>query len=324
MSEREEVLEICHKYLLRVKKSGNDNVMALCPFHDNVNSPAFSMSISTGLWFCFGCHAKGNLKSFLSRMGVGSAELHYRYQRLIDSVAESMPIHMDPLRPKVIEQEPLDEGLLGIFNTCPLALLEEGFSEEALCHFEVGYDGVHKRITYPLRDLHGNLVGISGRNLEAGYGRYKIYDKEYVAFGLPKRDQINKRILLWNAHNVLPSLHHQRGGAVLVVEGFKAAIWAYQAGITEVVALLGSTMTEQQKWILAHLGVRVYLMLDNDLAGQQGTQEIGKELSNILDTRIVSYDAVQPDGLEPEHLIQAVENAQDYHSWRIQNVLRKA
>lgn len=318
---REQVLSICKQYLKKPKRSGNDNIMALCPFHDNVNTPAFAMSVSTGLWFCFGCHARGNLFSFLKLMGLGQARIKRDYQILLDDLGKAMGPRFDPSRPGVREVEPLDESLLGVFNQCPLGMIEEGFSEEILQQFEVGFDDLHQRITFPLRDLEGRLVGISGRATFPTSMRYKVYDKEYEDFELPAR-QTNKSIVLWNAHNVFPAIHHQRRAFVVVVEGFKACMRVAEGGITNVVALLGSTMTDHQKWILSHLGAEIYLMLDNNKAGQDGTKYIGSTLGPSLGVRIVKYDQEQPSDIPASDIPSVVSNNVDYYAWRVHNVLR--
>jgi DNA primase len=297
----------------KVQRSGPENIMALCPFHPNTDSPAFALSLSTGLWFCFSCQARGNLRTLLRGLKYPENRINHEFGEILRALSSEVTRKHDPLRLEVKEKEPLDEGLLGLFNTCPLAMLEMGYSEEILQAFEVGYDPTHQRITFPLRDLAGNLVGVSGRAL-SGSNRYKLYDSEYLDFGLPRR-QTNKSIILWNLHNVLPQIHFQRNARVVLVEGFKACIRVAQAGITEVVALLGSSMTDHQKWLLAHLGASIYLMLDNNEAGWKGTRKIGTELAPSLDVKVVPYQEEQPSDLAPEVILSQVNNAIDYYTW---------
>jgi len=295
--------------------------MAFCPFHDNVNTPAFTMSLTKGIWFCFSCHAKGTLKMFLKAMGIGEGLVQTHYGSLIDALRKNVDPAFDPNKPGVICQEPLDEAILGFFHECPMDLINEGFTEETLLHFGVGFDKKHNRITYPIRDFTGNLVGISGRTVTGAYPKYKVYDLEYKDFGLGVY-HTDKSRYLWNSSEVYPQVYFSRGEKVVLVEGFKACMWAWQAGIKNVLALLGSSMSAQQKWVLERLGAPVYLWLDNDDAGRNGTKKIGDDLSKSLDVFVIGYEEAQPSDLALEDVQSKVASATDYHLWAVRKYLK--
>jgi DNA primase len=318
----EEVRDVAKQFLDNVKASGPENIQATCPFHaigDRVTT-TFSMSLARGVWFCFSCHEKGNLQSFLKKMGVGRAVVEHKYRYLIDELERSRPLPPDPLRMRIFSRDPLPEALLGIFDYCPLALVNEGFTEETLQAFDVGYDETHHRITFPLRDLHGQLVGFSGRTIyKEVQPRYKIYDYEYEQWNLAKHETPRSAIL-WNAHNVYPEIFFTSNPKVALVEGFKACMWVVQAGFQNTVALLGSFLTDEHQWILERMGAEVYVFLDNDPAGWKGREYIGKALSKTLKVNIVEYDEEihQPDGMSQEAVLQALSGAKEFHRWTME------
>lgn len=323
-----EIRQAVGQYLRRLKPSGPENVMAICPFHRKVDgseekSPSFAMSLMTGLWFCHSCQARGNLFTFLRDVGNSLDYIERRYQPLIDAAKKNLPPPKDPLRPNVFSNAPIAEGLLGIFENCPLALLDAGFEESTLKSFDVGFDEAHMRITYPLRDLNGSLVGISGGTVQGAWPKYKIYDKEYPTWGLPERLNWDKSSVLWNAHAIYPQVYFQTAPEfVVVVEGFKACMWVWQAGIKNVVALLGNYLSYEQKWILERMGAPVYLFLDNNAPGRRGQKKAAEALRYSTRVHMVEYpdrliedEDAQPDSCSPEELIEQVHQASDFFDW---------
>lgn len=326
-----DIFAIAQRYLHKVQKTGNQNVMALCPFHDNRNSPSFCLSLTSGLWLCFSCKRAGNLEMFLHGVGVPGSAIQTQYRYAIEEAGQNRAPRFDPLRPHVISEDPLPESFLGLFDMCPNSLLEEGFDPQILARFDVGFDETHHRITYPLRDLKGNLVGINGRTVIGEGARYKVYDAEYEHWQLPRRDaQKDKRAaLLWNAHYIYKEVFNRNDAAIVLVEGFKACMWLTQLGVANTVALMGSYMSEGQKWLLERMGATVYIMLDNDEAGQKAlrglpeTEErgavpgIAEKLSRSLPVRIAEYNSQkhQPSDLAQDEVISALQQAKDYHLW---------
>lgn len=319
----EQVLQIAQKYLHNVKTSGSENIMATCPFHamgDRITN-TFTMSLTRGVYFCFSCRCAGNLHTFLRDMGLPRNVIELKYRYLMEELDKTKPKDKDPLRPSLYSNAPLPEGLLGLFEYAPIDLLRNGFTEETLRHFDVGYDQWHERVTFPLRDLKGHLVGISGRTIYEDFEpRYKVYGYEFEAWGLPRRD-MDRFSILWNAHAVYPSIFFQRSPDVILVEGFKACMWLVQSGFKNTVALLGSYLTDEHQWILERMGARIFVMLDNDAAGHTGREYIGRTLSRTNEVRIVEYPEKQPDGLKGQEAVgQALDGAMEYHRWSIQRL----
>ncbi len=309
------VRETVDKHLKRVRLSGSNNIVALCPFHDD-RSPSFSMSLVNGLFICFSCGAKGNFRQFLTQLGMTPEEIKYHYGQTLQTLKKNAPPPPDPTKPGVVMEtnRHIPEELLGIFNFCPIDLVEEGFEEETLRAFQIGVDKKHERITFPIRDLHGHLVGISGRAMRDDQEpRYKVYDKEYQSWDLPPYDT-DKGACLWNSHEVYARRRNTAtNDPIVIVEGFKACMWLKQAGVPDVVGLMTAAMSWQQLWILSRLGNRYITMLDNNDAGVQGTINVTRELAKVSqDVRVVEYNEEQPSDVPREDVLEVVFNATPY------------
>jgi DNA primase len=324
-----EILNIAKRYLTKVKPSGSDNIMAVCPFHSKSDGtsekhPSFAMSLTTGLWFCHACQEKGNLLSFLKKVGLPRDQIDLHYGLTIENAKKAMPVGFDPAKPGVVSEDPIPESLLGVFDYCPTDLLNAGFLESTLQHFEVGFDTTHYRITYPIRDLLGNLIAISGGTVLGVHPKYKVYDEEYKVWGLPPRLWWNKRVAMWNSHIVYPELFFQsRPSHIVLVEGFKACMWVWQSGIKNVVALLGTYLSQEQKWVLERIGAPVYLFLDNNDAGVTGVVKSAEQLKRSLRIFVVDYPErlkddveAQPDSLSDREVNIQVASATNYFDWK--------
>jgi DNA primase len=324
-------MAVAKQYLKKVRRSGSENIMSLCPFHLKADGtqeqhPSFAMSLTNGLYFCHSCKEKGTFRLFLQNIGLTKQDIELKYELLINAVSKNIRAKLDPLNPNIVSLNPLPESILGIFDFVPKSLLNDGFEERTLRHFDVGFDTHHMRITYPIRDIEGNLVAISGRNVTDAWPRYKVYDKEYTCWELPERLGWDKRTALYNAHNVYPHVYFLPSAAeVVVVEGFKACMWLWQAGITNTVGLLGSYMSWEQQWLLEKMGATVYLFLDNNTPGILGVIETGKKLAKSLPVKVMVYpprlkisEDAQPDNLTPEELNESKNEAIDYFKWRTQ------
>lgn len=172
----------------------------------------------------------------------------------------------------------------------------------------------HSRITFPLRELDGTLVGISGRDFtETAKLRYKVYDFEYEKWGLPRHDT-HKSQLLWNGHIVYPQLYHETM-PIILVEGFKACMKVVQAGAFNTVALLGNRASYRQRNLCERMGTEIWMFLDNNAAGMRGTVISAMEFG--LPVRIVPYpdEREQPSDLTTEEIQLALMQTQDFTRW---------
>ena len=312
---REEVLTILESKLKFGPVSGpTDNMPAFCPFHKggNEKSPALyvyvgpsTLHVQTGSAYCHTCGEGWSLPSLLRKLGMPSNTIE-TVQRFLQETGVARPkqyrLNFDlPILP---------EMTLGMFDYCPTKLLDDGFTEEVLRRYEVGFDRERSRITFPLRDHLGNLVGISGRTvLPDAYPRYKIYTREFEE--VYRNYQFHKGRICWGLHQFYQASLHQVVEPVVVCEGFKAAMWVAQAGYPHVVALLGKYASEEQRALLLRTTSRLVLFLDNDGPGREAAPVVAEQLGGA-EVLIANYgtDApVSPDDLSGQQVRTAIETA---------------
>ena len=141
------------------------------------------------------------------------------------------------------------------------------------------YDMFTRRITFPLWDKDGNIVGFSAR----------IYrgEKDASKYMNSRESKIFKKgETLYNYHNAKDVAKREK--RIVVVEGFMDAIRVSLSGIKNVVALQGTAMTSDQINLLKKLRVKVILCLDNDNAGLMATVANGEELvKNGVETYVI-------------------------------------
>ena len=141
------------------------------------------------------------------------------------------------------------------------------------------YDMFSRRITFPLWDKDGNIVGFSAR----------IYrgEKDVSKYMNSRESKLFKKgETLYNYHNAKDVAKREK--KVIVVEGFMDAIRIASIGIKNVVALQGTAMTHEQIMLLKKLRVKVILCLDNDNAGLMATVANGEELlKNDIETFVI-------------------------------------
>jgi 5S rRNA maturation endonuclease (ribonuclease M5) len=321
------ILEIANQFLRGVRRTGSENLSAICPIHRKPDgsperSPSFTLSLVNGMWQCWSCKEKGTLQRLITLVSDG-----YHVTKLYEDLFEDLRKQRALERPaylasNYVTNNPLPEAVLGFFDKCPLTMLDEGFTEETLRRFEVGFDEKHLRVTFPIRDIDGTLMGVSGRTVVDDVPRHKVYDVEYEAYGLIRQKPARKSMTLWNGHTLYPALVSTfNPEPIVVVEGFKACMWLWQAGIKNVVALLGSTLSRVQKWLLERIGAPVYLMSDNDAAGRKARREIGEQLAASLPLYVVEYEYNQPSDIPPGQLNDIFNKSQNYYNWAVNKAL---
>ena len=300
---REHVLALFQKYLGKLKPSGGTNYTATCPFHKGgqEQTPSFSVNIDKGAYHCFTCHRAGGVKRLLKELGVTRSTIDAETKSIESFLQRNAENRKLQQKNAFTEKDPflanpiLPEVLLAVYDHPPTKLIEDGFDPRLLDDLEVGFDKRNDRITYPLRDLYGNLAGISGgANKREMQPKYKVYqggywlpNRKWLAgdFGQEFDDEFpnyacENHQYLWNYDRVYPRIIASSDPAarVFLVEGFKACLWMQMAGFWNTVALMGSYISENQQRMLHRLGCPVVLFLDNDEAGQQGTLAVGDKL----------------------------------------------
>lgn len=160
-------------------------------------------------------------------------------------------------------------------------LLKKGYGIDKLIELGVvnehGFDVFARRITFPLWNIDGDIVGFSGRIYRNEDSAKYVNSKETKIF--------KKGELLYNYHNAKD--YAKREKFILVVEGFMDAIRLSANGIKNVIALMGTSLTSNHIDLLKKLRVKVILCLDNDDAGLTATINNGMMLiKNNVDVGI--------------------------------------
>jgi DNA primase len=135
------------------------------------------------------------------------------------------------------------------------------------------------RITFPISDRRGRIVGFGARALGDEVPKY---------LNSPETEIFNKRNLLYGFPQVMDAMRNER--AALVVEGYTDVLMLYQCGIRNAVATLGTATTPSHIRTLSGYVDRIYLLFDPDEAGERATQRV----------RAAAREAIDPD--DPKRL----------------------
>jgi DNA primase len=326
-----DMVEIVGQYT-ELRKAGA-NYSGRCPFHEE-RTPSFSVNPTEKLYYCFGCGAGGNLFRFVQekenldfaaavehladRYGIvleyeessarGDAERHRRerlralleqatayYERVLHDALAAAPareyLEQRGLGDAVCRQFRLGFSLAG-WDKLREAARAKKFSDQDL--LDAGlvvpgkgrpYDRFRGRIMFPLADDRGRTLGFGARTMGDEKPKYlnspetPLYHKSEAVFGL---------------HAAKAAAG--RDDRVYVVEGYTDVLALAQAGVPNVVASMGTALTEQQLSRLARVTRNLYLCFDADAAGLGAMNRaltLGRKME--LSLRVVRI----PDGLDP-------------------------
>ncbi|MDP3488107.1 MAG: DNA primase, partial [Bacillota bacterium] len=277
----------------------------LCPFHSE-KSPSFHVDPEKQLYYCFGCQAGGNVYSFL--MEYNKMPFFEALENLAERAGIELPQQVDDqeamLRKHQRERDlkimswaaeifvkQLTNEQLG--RVAREYLAKRGLSAELMDSLKIGYslpawgtliergqkagistdelirvglaiqgdttayDRFRHRVMFPIRDRRGQIIAFGGRVLDDSQPKYlnspetPIFHKGRELFGL---DRAARAI--------------GTAGFAIVVEGYMDAITPWQYGIDNVVASLGTALSQDHAHILKRYTNEVSLCFDADVAGQ--------------------------------------------------------
>lgn len=341
-----DIVDIISQYV-HLKRSGR-NFFGLCPFH-NEKSPSFSVSPDKQIFHCFGCGVGGNVFTFLTKIeGINFVEAVQTLaersniqlpslESKADSVKELLKakvykineftanyyhqnlyqpdskIAQEYIKKRKLSKETLKSfqiGFSGKFDELYQALKKQGFEEREI--LESGLvnrndkgqyiDRYRNRLMFPICDARGRVIAFGGRVLDDSKPKYinspenVVYSKGRNLFGLnvAKKGDIKQ---------------------ILIVEGYMDVISLHQRGITNVVAPLGTALTQQQGWLLRKNSEKIILSFDSDEAGLTAKIRALDILQDMgCDIRVLQMDgAKDPD----EYIIK-------YGNARFHNLIEKA
>jgi len=359
IKDRLDIVEVISSYV-PLQKSGR-NYKALCPFHSE-KTPSFVVFPDSQRWHCFGACGEGGavfnfvmkregwdfrtaLEELARRAGVelrprtpAQERAEEEANRLLELLATAAQYYHHLLRhaPEAeaarayiarrgLSDDMVERFLLGYslpgWERARAYLTERGYTVEELVKAgllvqredgSATYDRFRDRAMIPIRDAKGRVIGFGARTLDPeGVPKYinspqtPLFDKSQTLFGLDLARQTIRR-----------------EDQAVIVEGYMDVMQAHQAGFTNVVAQMGTALTEAQLRQLQRYTRRLILALDPDAAGVQATlrgvkvarEALEQEWEPIFDPRgLVGYEARLgaeirvlrlPRGQDPDDLIR--------------------
>ena len=325
-----DIVDIISQYVT-LKRSGR-SFFGLCPFH-NEKSPSFSVSPDKQIFHCFGCGAGGNVIHFTQK--IENLTFREALESLAERANIALPTSSDPedtakqyLKDRMykineltaqfyhenlykptskqaqdyIKQRKLDNrtlkafkiGYSGNFNELYMFLKSQGFKDDEILATGLVnkndrgqfVDRYRKRLMFPILDVRDKVIAFGGRILEKDAKTAKYINS-------------NENLVYSKGRNLFAMNLAKKSAQkrIIVVEGYMDAISLYQRGFDNVVASLGTALTEAQGRLLRKYGEQVILSYDSDGAGQAAIvrgMDILKKLG--CDVRILQMEgAKDPD-----------------------------
>ncbi len=321
IQDRTNIVDIIRDYV-PLKKRGK-NYIGLCPFHTE-KTPSFTVSEEKKLFKCFGCGEGGSVFQFImkyknlsffealkdlgTKVGVKvqsySSENQEQYLFLIKVYKEAAKIlnhtltqhklgiiGIDYLQRRSISSESIEKFQLGYspesWTFLHAHLSKNNFSLENQVKSGLvaqkskqsnPYDYFRHRIIFPIFDELNRIVAFGGRVLDDSNPKYLNSHENYY---------FKKRELVYGLNWAKD--HITREGKAIIVEGYFDVIMAQQMGIENVVAPLGTGLTEKHIQKIKRYTEKIILIFDGDAAGEKAMiRGLAHALKANLDTYVVS------------------------------------
>ena len=362
IKSRANIVDLVSEYVT-LKKAGR-NFVGLCPFHKE-KTPSFTVTPDKQIFYCFGCGEGGNVFSFLmkiNQMAYPEAIRHlarktgvvipervssheekeqislreqlthinhiaavYYSNNLFSSVGKEAQIY---LKKRQIREEIIREFRLG-FALDGWRHLKDFFEREKISlkvAEQAGllipgkdaslYDRFRARLMIPIEDVSGRVIAFGGRIIGAGEPKYlnspesAVYIKGRNLYGLNRtKEEIRKQ------------------GYAILVEGYFDLILLWNAGITPVVATLGTALTREQVDLIGRYTSHVAVLFDPDEAGQKALE---RSLELFLAGNMHVRAVILPSGYDPDdyvrtfgkdRLLELIARAPSMVDYYIENVM---
>ena len=322
---------------LKLTKAGRE-FKGCCPFH-NEKTPSFYVNDDKGFYHCFGCSAHGDaIRWMTDQQGLpfidavkelvqaAGMEMPAQDRQAVERAERVMGHHQAMNDASAFFVEQLN-GIAGAEARAVLA--KRGITAETARAFGLGYspdtrgrlrealkiygdpmlvesgmlisvegkepyDRFRGRLMIPIRDPRGRVIAFGGRVIGEG-------DPKYL--NSPDTPLFDKGRTLYNLDRAAPAA--RKSGRVIVVEGYMDVIALAQAGFSDVVAPLGTALTESQLERLWRLAEVPLLCFDGDSAGQKAAFRAAlRALPGLAPGRSLSFVTL-PDGQDPDDLVRA-------------------
>lgn len=322
---------------VKLQRAGRE-MRGCCPFH-NEKTPSFYVNDDKGFYHCFGCSAHGDaIKWMTDQRGLPFIDA-------VKELAASAGLDMPEQDRRSAEKAERAKGLhditqaandwfqtqlTGLDGSAAQALLRKrGITEATARAFGLGYapesraklrtalksfgddplvetglliqvegkepyDRFRGRLTIPIRDPRGRVIAWGARIIGEGEPKY---------LNSPDTPLFDKGRTLYNLDRAVPAA--RKANRILVVEGYMDVIALAQAGIAEVVAPLGTSITETQLERLWRIAPVPILCLDGDSAGQKaGVRAAHRALPVLAPGQSLAFASL-PAGKDPDDLVRS-------------------
>lgn len=334
IKEENDIVDIVSE-VVTLKKTGK-NYLGRCPFH-NEKTPSFTVSSEKQIYKCFGCGEAGNVISFVmktrnmafpeavkllgEKVGIvvddadspgKSSAANEKFKRMYDINIQAaryfytnlkrFKAPYEYLKGRGITDETIKKFGIGFsldnWQGIRSYLKQRGFSEEEILELglttknEKGniYDRFRNRIIFPVFNVSGRVIGFGGRVLDDSKPKY---------LNSPETPIFHKGT---NLYGLNLAIKNNQARTVIMVEGYMDVISLSQQGVTNVVATLGTALTEGQCKLLKRYIDTVIVSFDSDVAGQNATIR-GLEIlqKSGFDLKILQI----PSGKDPDEFIRS-------------------
>ena len=333
ISERLDIVDIVGE-TVKLSRKGN-RYWGLCPFHAE-KTPSFSVTPERNMFYCFGCHAGGDIFSFvMKRDGVD-------FKEALEMLAAKAGINLvstsggkdQEHKKKVIEvnqaaAEFYHQMLLSQQGSKALKYLEQrGIKQETVSTYKLGYAPeqwntleeylLRKGFSQEYVKLSGLIKRNENRNSYYDQFRKRLmfpifqYNGDILGFGgrvlddtlpkyinTPETEIYSKRQVLYGLYQARQAIRSTNQAVLL--EGYMDCIKLQQAGINNCIASLGTALTKEQANLLSRYTENVLILYDGDEAGQRETMRAIDILAEeALKVQVVTL----PAGKDPDEFLE--------------------
>ena len=322
---------------VELKPRGNE-FWACCPFHGE-KTPSFHIIPATQVWHCFGCGEGGDCFTYvMKRENLSFPEaIHYladragieiqddyssaprtgtKRNRLVEVCEETASFyHTLLMRGKdargrdYCKQRELDAATCNKYHlgfapgrgALVAHLSQAGFTPREMIDANVAFqnrngslvDRFYDRVMFPIFDEQGRCIAFGGRALDKDKTPAKYLNtSETPIFHKGK----NLYGFNWAKEHIVAA------GEVIVVEGYISAMSCWKAGIENIVAVLGTALTEAHVRTLTRFTKKIIYMFDGDAAGQKAARRAIQFIEkDDIDLRCVTL----PGGMDPDDYVRA-------------------
>ena len=320
-----------------LKRRGKDYI-GLCPFHQE-KTPSFHVSPTRQFFKCFGCKAGGNAIDFVmqrDRLQFVDALRLLGERAGLEMPRRGAPQGKSGERQLLLEAHSAAtaffEKLLADSPQGAVAreyLVSRSISPESIRRFQIGvaadswdallngpvgrkykpdvlataglvkprqkgdgfYDTFRNRLMFPIRDESGRVIAFGGRVLPGSDDPAKYLNS-------PETPLFSKSRCIFGLDLARQQIVETR--TAVVVEGYTDVIMAHQHGVSNVVSVLGTALTDQHIKVLQRFADRVVLLFDADIAGDTAAD---KAVNLYLTQPIEIGIATMPKGVDPDEFL---------------------